>query len=196
VRDGLPPAPARVLEVGAGEGELAAGLRELGYDVSAIDPRGGAEGVEQLALIDLDVEEGSFDAAVAMLSLHHVDPLDDSLARLATAVRVGGVLLVDEFDTAAFDRRAADWLLARWHRQGREVHSDAGAFHADIRDHLHPMAEVCEQLTDVGFAVGEIERVPYLHRWHLEPGLLGEEEQSIAAGELSFTGVRFTAIRA
>jgi len=38
VRGALPPPPARVLEVGAGSGELAAALREAGYDVVAIDP--------------------------------------------------------------------------------------------------------------------------------------------------------------
>jgi SAM-dependent methyltransferase len=195
VHEGLPAAPARVLEVGAGEGELAARLRDLGYEVSAIDPRGGAEGVEQLALIDLEAEDGSFDAAVAMLSLHHVDPLGASLARLAAAVRIGGVLLVDEFDTDAFDRRAAAWLLARWHRQGREVHGDAGALHADIRDHLHTVEEIRERLAVAGFTCGEIERIPYLHRWDLEPGLLGEEEESIGTGALPVTGARFSAIR-
>ena len=40
-RAALPPPPARVLEVGAGEGELAAVLGAAGYDVTAIDPRGG-----------------------------------------------------------------------------------------------------------------------------------------------------------
>jgi 2-polyprenyl-3-methyl-5-hydroxy-6-metoxy-1,4-benzoquinol methylase len=34
----LPSPPARVLEVGAGGGELAADLRDAGYDVLAIDP--------------------------------------------------------------------------------------------------------------------------------------------------------------
>jgi 2-polyprenyl-3-methyl-5-hydroxy-6-metoxy-1,4-benzoquinol methylase len=195
VREGLPPAPARVLEVGAGEGEVAARLRELGYEVGAIDPRGGAEGVEQRALIDLEASDGSFDAAVAVLSLHHVDPLDASLSRLASAVRIGGALLVDEFDVAAFDRRAAAWLLARWHDQGREVHSDAGALGADVRDHLHPVAEIRKRLGVAGFDCGEVELVPYLHRWHLEPGLLDEEAQLIASGELPATGARFRAIR-
>ena len=39
VRGALPPAPARVLEVGAGDGELATALAAWGYDVVAIDPR-------------------------------------------------------------------------------------------------------------------------------------------------------------
>jgi SAM-dependent methyltransferase len=185
-----------VLEVGAGEGELATALRGDGYDVRAIDPAGAAAGdVEQVALIDLDAADGTFDAAIAMLSLHHVDPLDDSLARLAGALQSGAVLVVDEFDVASFDRRAAAWLLARWREQGREIHGDAGALHADVRDHLHPVALICERLTAVGFELSEVERVPYLHRWHLEPGLLDEESRLIETGDLPVTGARFRATR-
>jgi 2-polyprenyl-3-methyl-5-hydroxy-6-metoxy-1,4-benzoquinol methylase len=195
VRNRLPGPPARLLEVGAGEGELAAQLRADGYKVTAIDPAGGGDGVEQVALLDLEATEGEFDAAVAMLSLHHVDPLDASLARLAAALRPGAPLVVDEFDVAAFDRRAADWLLARWHDQGREVHGDAGAMTADVRDHLHPVALVRERLSEAGFAVGALEPVPYLHRWHLEPGLHGAETKLIASGQLPQTGARFVATR-
>src|SRR4029077_18260821 len=76
VRATLPPPPARVLEVGAGHGELAAALREAGYDVVAIDPTAhGAPGVEPIPLLDLDAPDASFDAAVAVVSLHHVEPL-------------------------------------------------------------------------------------------------------------------------
>jgi 2-polyprenyl-3-methyl-5-hydroxy-6-metoxy-1,4-benzoquinol methylase len=195
VRASLPPAPARVLEVGAGEGELAARLRELGYDVRAIDPRGGAEGVDQVGLLDLEARDGEFDAAVAMLSLHHVDPLDESLTRLYDVLRPGAVLAVDEFDVTTFDRRAADWLLARWREQGREIHGDAGAFTSDVRDHLHPVALIRERLWEAGFKVGAVELVPYLHRWHLEPGLRDAEVELIAAGGLPETGARFVATR-
>jgi len=37
VRANLPESPARVLEIGAGDGELAQTLRDAGYDVLAID---------------------------------------------------------------------------------------------------------------------------------------------------------------
>jgi 2-polyprenyl-3-methyl-5-hydroxy-6-metoxy-1,4-benzoquinol methylase len=195
VRAGLPPSPARLLEVGAGDGELATRLRTDGYEVRAIDPAGGGEGIEQVALLDLVAADREFDGAVAMLSLHHVAPLDESLARLAAVLQPGAPLVVDEFDVASFDRPAADWLLARWHEQGREVHGDAGSMTADIRDHLHPVALIRERLTDAGFEVGEVERVPYLHRWHLEPGLRDAEAELIAAGRLPETGARFVAIR-
>src|SRR6201999_1471353 len=78
----LPPRPARVLEIGAGDGTLAAALREDGYDVLAIDPAGGDE-ILQVALHELDAPVHFFAAAVAVVSLHHVDPLPESFERLA-----------------------------------------------------------------------------------------------------------------
>ena len=79
IRAALPPPPAKVLEIGAGNGELAEQLRQNGYDVTAIDPAGGP-GIVQIHLHEVD---GSFDAAVAVVSLHHVEPLEASAERLA-----------------------------------------------------------------------------------------------------------------
>src|SRR3954447_20810935 len=110
VRAALPPHPARVLEVGAGSGELAAALRDAGYDVVAIDPAAdGAPGVEPVALIDVVAEDASFDAAGAVLSLPQLEPLTGSGDPLAEVVRPGGALVVDEFDIDRFDERAARW---------------------------------------------------------------------------------------
>jgi 2-polyprenyl-3-methyl-5-hydroxy-6-metoxy-1,4-benzoquinol methylase len=193
VRSALPPPPTRLLEVGAGDGALAGQLRADGYEVRAIDPGEGGDGVERAALLELDAPDEEFEAAIAMLSLHHVEPLPESLARLAAVLRVGAPLIVDEFDVASFDRPAADWLLARWREQGREVHGDAGALTSDVRDHLHPVALIRERLAAAGFELGEEERVPYLHRWHLEPGLRDAEVELIDSGRLPATGARFVA---
>ena len=59
------------------------------------------------ALHELDAPQASFDAAVAVVSLHHVEPLDESCRRLAELVRPGGRLVVDEFDVERYDERAA-----------------------------------------------------------------------------------------
>jgi len=61
VRAALPPAPARVLEVGAGDGTLAALLRGAGYDVLAIDPAAEGDGVTPVALLDVDEPDGAID---------------------------------------------------------------------------------------------------------------------------------------
>ena len=139
-RAALPPPPARVLEVGAGEGELAAVLGGAGYDVTAIDPRGG-NGVLQVALEDLDAPPRSFDAAVAMVSLHHVVPLGKSLRRLSEVLRHGARLVVDEIAIERFDERAAAWWL------GHSGHDKRPADHvAEMREHLHSAAHMAQEL--------------------------------------------------
>src|SRR5512142_3222593 len=110
-RANLPEPPARVLEVGAGAGDLARALRAGGYDVLAIDPKSETDDVRAVALADLDEPAASFAAAVAVVSLHHVDPLEDSCRRLGEVIEPGGTLVVDEFDVGAFDLEAAAWWI-------------------------------------------------------------------------------------
>jgi SAM-dependent methyltransferase len=195
VAGALPEPPARVLEVGAGRGELADALRELGYDVLAIDPATETDSVRRLRLHEVDADEGPFDAALAVLSLHHVEPLGESFDRLGALVRAGGVLVVDEFDVACFDERAAGWLIDQWELTTAHEHGEPKELVRDMRDHLHSVSDVRAQLQRSGFRLGELRRGPYLHRWELPPGLRGAEEQLIAADQLPATGARFLAHR-
>src|SRR5215207_8194364 len=188
VRTALPPPPARVLEVGAGSGELAAALARAGYDVVAIDPaHAGDAVVHPVALLELEAPPASFDAAVAIVSLHHVEPLQPSCAHLGTLVRPGGRLVVDEFDVAAFDERAAEWLCARWRELGREAPDDVAAMIGDLRDHLHTVERIHAALAPA-FELGARATGPYLHRWHLGPELQAPEEEAIAAGRVPAVG--------
>ena len=151
VRGALPPPPARVLEVGAGQGELAAALRAMGWEVVAVDPAAdGAPGVEPIPLLEVAGDDASFDAAVAIVSLHHVEPLAESCARLAALVRPGGVLAVDEFDVARFDERAAAWQGAQRAAAGRTAPDHPAAWVGDIRHHMHPVAEIRAALVAAG----------------------------------------------
>jgi SAM-dependent methyltransferase len=195
VRGALPPPPARVLEVGAGRGELAAALREAGYDVVAIDPAvDDASGVEPVALLDLEADDASFDAAVAVLSLHHVEPLAESCARLAALVRPGGTLAVDEFDVALLDERAARWQMAQRAAAGLHVPEDLVGWAAGMRGHLHALSEMRNALAP-DFAVGDPVRGAYLYRWELDPALRAVEERLIADGALPATGARLVGTR-
>jgi len=194
VRAALPQLPARVLEVGAGRGELAAEMLAAGYDVVAIDPAGGPPPVRQVSLLDVDAPAGSFDAAVAVVSLHHVNPLRESLARLGYLVRKGGILILDEFDVERLDERAATWWIEQGLVQRRERPQNTATFAEEMRAHLHPLARVAEALAP-WFYVGEPVRGAYLHRWDLDPGLRNSEEALIAAGRHPATGARLVAVR-
>ena len=192
VRAALPAPPAHVLEVGAGNGELAAELRAAGYDVRAIDPAADDDsGVEPVELLAVG---GTFDAAVAVVSLHHVEPLDASCAHLATLIRPAGRLVIDEFDVTALDERAAEWWLGQRRAAGADEQHDAQSLVGFMRDHVHPLGAVLDSLRP-HFAMGEPVPVPYLHRWNLEPGLRDDEERLIAAGDLPATGARLVARR-
>jgi SAM-dependent methyltransferase len=194
VRSGLPPAPARVLEIGAGKGELAAALREAGYEILAIDPSGDGSDVTRISLDRVRERSASFDAAVAVLSLHHVEPLPDSCARLADLVRPGGTLLLDEFDVERFDERAARWWIEQRRASGGDHPHDVDALIAGLRRDLHPLERIREELS-AAFELEDIVRGPYLYRWDLEPGLRAQEEERIAAGRLPETGARLTGRR-
>jgi SAM-dependent methyltransferase len=96
-------APARMLEVGCGEGELAERfVRELGAEVVAIDrsPRmvelTRARGVpaEPGDVQDLSrFADATFDVAFAGWMLYHVAEIDRALAELARVLRPGGRLV-------------------------------------------------------------------------------------------------------
>jgi SAM-dependent methyltransferase len=189
VRAALPPAPARVLEIGAGGGELAAELRAAGYDVVAIDPAGGPPEILQVHLHELDEPDGSFAAAVAVVSLHHVEPLTESLARLAALLPAGAPLVVDEFDVERYDEGAARWWLAHADRE-----KDPAALVAELRAHLHSLEQILSALRP-WFDVGPPVRGAYLHRWEIDPALRSTEEELIAAGAIPATGARFIATR-
>ncbi len=200
-RAALPEPPCRVLEVGAGRGELAAALRAAGYAVTAIDPAAEpGSGVEPVALVDA---RGAFDAALAVVSLHHVDPLEASCAHLATLVLPGGPLVIDELDIVRYDDRAIDW----WAAQRGALRAVTGAADSNdehgedphhilehMRAHIHPLDTVTAALEPF-FALGPPVRGPYLHRWELRPSLREAEVDLIAEGLLPATGARLVGTR-
>ncbi len=195
VRANLPEPPARVLEVGAGAGRLAQALRAAGYDVLAIDPRSeGGDDVRPVALADLDEPAGSFAAAVAVVSLHHVDPLEESCRRLGELVGPGGTLVIDEFDVGAFDVGAAAWWLDQRGALGEEQPQTAEELVADHRGHLHPLERIVAAL-EPDFELGPPVRGAWLHRWNLGDSLRAVEEEAISRGQLRAVGARLVGRR-
>ncbi len=75
VLDQVGPPPARVLEVGCGEGELAHVLTRAGHSVTAIDPRAPEGPIFRRVGIEGFTDPDPFDYVVASLSLHHVEDL-------------------------------------------------------------------------------------------------------------------------
>jgi SAM-dependent methyltransferase len=94
----LPPAPARVLDVGGGSGVYATPLMEDGYDVVLVDPV--ALHVEQALGKGVEAEvgdarklqfgAGSFDAVLLLGPLYHLPEREDRLQAIKEARRVAG----------------------------------------------------------------------------------------------------------
>jgi SAM-dependent methyltransferase len=194
VRANLPPPPSRLLEIGAGDGALARALAEAGYDVLAIDPAPRGAAVRPVSLHELDEPPASFAAALAVTSLHHVEPLGSSVGRLVELLEPGGVLVVDEFDVSAFDTRAADWWLRQRRALGAVERASAQDLVAEHRAHLHPVEQVIAAL-EPHLHVGAPLYGPYLYRWDLVESLRPHEEAAIGRGEIPAVGARLLARR-
>jgi len=103
IRDHL-PAAGRLLDIGAGEGQVARQAAGDGFEVVALDPataqvaegvrRGGGVRWLQGSATHLPVPDGVFDAAVACLVFEHIDELEVALGEVARALRPGGVFLL------------------------------------------------------------------------------------------------------
>src|SRR5262245_29525384 len=87
VRARLPRRRARLLEVGCGDGALAARLARLGHDVTALDAdrgetaRARRRGLRTVTSTWPDYEAPPFDAILFTRSLHHIHALEPAVRR-------------------------------------------------------------------------------------------------------------------
>lgn len=156
----LPPAPARVIEIGCGDlGGVVPALVEAGYDAIGVDPR--APGGERFRRIDFREMDGEFDAAVAGRVLHHLTPLDEALDHLAALARV---LVVDEFAWDLIDRELQAWYDAERARRPDAVGPpDIDRWrwrHPGLHPHDVLLAGLRARYDEIA-----LEWVPYFHRW-------------------------------
>jgi SAM-dependent methyltransferase len=166
----LPPPPARLLEVGCGQGQLTTALAVAGYDVLGIDPLAPpGELFRRLKLEDVEETE-SFDGIVAAFSLHHVRDLDAGLDKIAALLVPGGVLVVDEFGWDRLDETTLDWLYGQRRALAAAGHGKAPNSVDELREEweaehlgLHGFAALREGL-DERFDERLFEWVPHLHR--------------------------------
>lgn len=197
----LPAPPARVLEVGCGDGIVAAALALRGYEVTALD--------ETLALDEaasraapprpvLWVEtnflfyEGADDAiphdvVLFTRSLHHISPLDRALDRAAELLRPGGSLVAEEFAVDRVTLQTARWwydtealltaaeLLPPPNPALEAIRNPLGRWR---QEHAHdpPLASGHDMLAAVRerFKTGPAEEAPYLYRYAHERARTGD----------------------
>ncbi|MFT7600886.1 MAG: SAM-dependent methyltransferase [Acidimicrobiales bacterium] len=93
----------RVLDVGAGEGQVARVLAEAGSTVVGVDPfpaqiteaarRGGNPLYGLAEAAALPFADAAFDAAVACLVFEHIDDVDAAIGEVARILKPGGTFL-------------------------------------------------------------------------------------------------------
>ncbi len=116
--DALPPAPARVLDLGTGSGHAAFVLADLGYDVTGVDSSAGmldiarsraagAKGARPIFVLGDAVDppvDGGYDAVVSRYLMWTLREPLTALQRWRRLLRPGGVLAVVEVvDSTWFD---------------------------------------------------------------------------------------------
>jgi SAM-dependent methyltransferase len=195
----MPSPPARVLEVGCGDGELSRGLTRAGYSMVGIDPEAPEGAIFRRIRLEDFHDEGEFDAVVASVSLHHVDDPGSAVERVEQLLRDGGLLVLEEFAKERFTGATAEWYyhqrralaavggdatpiteefevwLHRWHEE-----------HADI----HPLAELRREL-EARFTQRYGGWVPYLFDYALKDSLEPLERELIESGAIEATGFRY-----
>jgi len=211
----------RLLEVGCGDGALAAALCRRGFDVTAIDrdsrsvarARRRAVGAVRADFMGWTSGE-PFDAILFSRSLHHVRSPSRAVRRAASLLALDGRILVEDFAPESVDRATADWLYASGAvlraagllvgGPGRRA-SRRGSLARWRREHAG-----IARSTVLGRALGahcrlREEAVPYLYRYflaHLEPSARGvaitlalfrAEDALVRSGAIRAVGRRWVA---
>ncbi len=154
----LPPAPARVLEIGCGDaGGVVPALVEAGYDALGVDPRAPAG--PRYRQCDFREIEGRYDAVVAGRVIHHLQPLGEAVDKLAS---LAPLLVVDEFAWDIIDPELEAWYAAHHtpSSPGPPTLDEWRRRHSGLHPHDVLLAALRSRYDE-----RTLEWVPYFHRW-------------------------------
>lgn len=174
----LPPPPAKVLDVGCGEGRLPRDMKAWGYDVIAVDASATLIGYAREAdpageylvadAADLPFEDSSFDLVTAFMTLHDIEDAETAVREAARVLRAGGSLclaVIHPFASSGlFESREPDarfviegsYLETR--RYSDTVERDGLAITFNSRH--RPFEAYIEMLSQAGLRVERVVEVP------------------------------------
>lgn len=122
---------ARILEIGAGDGELAVALATAGYDVLAMDREQRSTFPTLVTDFELWNPQGTqFDCVVAALVLHHLANLERTLRKIRSLLKIGGLVAIDDYGWERLNARMAreQWgdaweqEASNWTRERVQLH--------------------------------------------------------------------------
>lgn len=170
--------PLRVLEVGCGEGELAAALVEGGYRVVAIDSDAAAVEIAKARGVDARLatwplfDDGQFDAVLFTRSLHHIEPLDAAVAHAREVLQPGGRIIIEDFAPAEMSPRFLSWLREELSRIGQQWQQDP----------VHPISEI-QRAVASRFEIVHDTSVPYCYRYFADHDAARMYDAELELGE-------------
>jgi SAM-dependent methyltransferase len=207
VRAQLPPAPARIIELGCGRaGGHITRMLDAGYEATGVDPEApDGDGFRRVRFEDYRPGAPA-DVVIASLSLHHVADPAAILGRVRGMLRPGGTLVVIEWARENFDEATARWCFGHLLRGSGE----AGAWLGDLQAEwlqsgqswekfcrgwaeahgLHTWAAIRREL-DARFHMTHQASGPYFFP-ELADADMTAEQAAIDAGEIRPGCVRYT----
>jgi SAM-dependent methyltransferase len=201
VRDQLPPAPARVLDVGCGQGELTTALATAGYEVLGVDPVAPQGDLfRRVRLEELDPADGPFDAVVSSHALHHIRDLDHALDLVVALLQPGGVLILDEIGWDRADEPTLDWLYGQRRALAAAGHGDAPESLEEQHEEWHAEHvglhgyDAMRQAIDGRFDERVFVWTPFLHRLHGGTAAEVLEQALIDAEAIRPLGFRYAGV--
>lgn len=188
IRGALPHGGRRVLEVGCGDGALAARLLADGLSVLALDTAAEAvasarrRGVDARVVAWPAAPGDSFDAVLFTRSLHHIPALAESIDAAMACLAPGGRIVLEDFALEAVDARTLRWFadaLQPLAARGQLVRSDdlidalldtGGSLEVWRAAHDHDLhsATAMRAALSARCATVREQRVPYLFRYLTE----------------------------
>ena len=143
VRSALPPPPARVLEVGAGDGELAAALLAAGYDVVAIDPAPAAMRSCAPSRCSTSMRPRRASTPPSRSCRSTTSSRSSRRARISASSSAAAAGSSSTSSTSARSTRSPPrgWC-ARRRELGREAPHDPAGMVGELRDHLHAVERI------------------------------------------------------
>lgn len=204
VRDHMPPAPARVLEIGCGPlGGFVPALRDQGHQAVGVDPRGPAEPSYLQATFEQYESPHHVEAVIASTSLHHVSDLDQVLDGIADVLVPGGAVVVVEWAWERVDEATARWCFARldpgaepsWLTQRRDEWQASGRpwdayFAGWARDHGLHRSDAIQRALDQRFHRLFSADGPYCFP-DLHDTAEADEQAAIDAGAIRATCIKY-----
>lgn len=106
----------RVLEVGCGDGAVAAALVAAGHELTALDAdpemvaAARGRGIDARCVRWPDFVGSELGALVFSRSLHHLQPVDRALQKALDVLVPHGLLLIEDFAAEGADERTLRWL--------------------------------------------------------------------------------------